>query len=409
MGEREPVPISGMHAVSALGRGTDAQLAGALRGAPAFRPVRRFDTTGRRVTVAATLPDVGTLPDELAAAIDAACRSAGLTSAQRAESALLLASHGGPSSQPGAFRADRPVRTGAAPTADRDRVTVTGGPARGPGDGVEPAGRPAPELVARLARRCGLGSPTRTYASACVSASTAVADAAAMIRRGDRERVVVAAGYLVEPDQFALFDAGRALAVDGSVRPFSVGRTGLLLGDGVAALVLESTVAVRSRGVEPVATLYGWGRAGDAYHPCRPDPAGGGLARAIGAALARAGLPAEAVGYVNANATGTGFSDASEAAGLRLALGDRADRIPVSSTKSLHGHALEASGLLELVVTVLALRHGKLPVNAGWLGPDAACPLDVVTGAPRPVASPYALSLNAAFGGANTALLVGAP
>lgn len=120
-------------------------------------------------------------------------------------------------------------------------------------------------------------------------------------------------------------------------------------------------------------------------------------------------MPAAAVGYVNANATGTGFSDASEAAALRLTLGEQAGQVPVSSTKALHGHALEASGLLELVVTVAALRHGKLPVNAGWLGPDPACPLDVITAAPRPVTSRYALSLNAAFGGANTALLVGTP
>ncbi|SCG42104.1 beta-ketoacyl-[acyl-carrier-protein] synthase family protein [Micromonospora coxensis] len=414
MGEREPVPISGMHAVSALGRGADAQLAGVLCGAPAFRPVRRFDTTGRRVTVAATLPDVGTLPDELADAIDVACRAAGLTAAQRAESGLLLATHGGPLSQPVAFRDDRPVGTTASTPVGR--IAGTGDPTGalggsvGPDDGRPvPGGPPVPALAAHLARVCGLGGPTRTYTSACVSASTAVADAAAMIRRGDRERVVVAAGYLVEPDQFALFDAGRALAADGAVRPFSAGRKGLLLGDGVAALVLESASAARRRGVEPVAALHGWGRAGDAYHPCQPDPTGHGLARAVGAALGRAGLPAEAVGYVNANATGTGYSDASEAAALRLALGDLADRVPVSSTKSLHGHALEASGLLELVVTVLALRHGKLPVNAGWLGPDEACPLDVVTDAPRPVGSPYALSLNAAFGGANTALLVGAP
>ncbi|GAB3178946.1 3-oxoacyl-(acyl-carrier-protein) synthase [Micromonospora palomenae] len=390
MVEREPVPIVGSYAVSALGRGVDAQLAGVLAGTPAFRPVRRFDTTGRRVTVAATLPDVGTLPDELADAIDAACRAAGLDAAARAESALLLATHGGPLSQPVAFADDRPLT----------------GPDGGAGSGAEVE---APALAGQLARRCGLGGPTRIYTSACVSASTAVADAATMIGRGDVARVVVAAGYLVEPDQFALFDAGRALAADGAVRPFSAGRQGLLLGDGVAAVVLESAGAARRRGGTPVATVCGWGRAGDAYHPCQPDPQGRGLARAVRAALRRAGLDAAAVGYVNANATGTGFSDASEAAALRLALGDLAGRVPVSSTKSVHGHALEASGLLELVVTVQALRHGKLPVNAGWLGPDEACPLDVVTDAPRPVGIPYALSLNAAFGGADTALLVAAP
>ncbi|MEU4569181.1 beta-ketoacyl synthase N-terminal-like domain-containing protein [Micromonospora sp. NPDC023956] len=360
MAERGVVArVTGVHATSALGRGAGAQLAGVLAGEPGFGPVSRFDTAGRRVDRAATLTDVGPLADELADAVDAACADAGLTGTDRGAAALLLAVHGGPDAGP---------------------------------------------LAAGLAGRAGIGGPRRVYTTACVSASSAVADAAALIRRGDVDRVVVAAGYLVEPDQYALFDAGRALATDGAVRPFSAGRTGLLLGDGVAALVLESATVAR----RPRADLLGWGRAGDAFHACRPDPQGRGLARAVDAALRRAGLPAEALGYVNANATGTGFSDASEANALRLALGAAADRVPVSSTKALHGHALEASGLLELVVTVLAVRHGKLPVNAGFLGPDEGCPLDVVLHAPRPAATPYALSLNAAFGGANTALLVGA-
>ena len=194
MVEARVAQLTGVYAVSALGRGADAQLAGVLAGVPAFGPVRRFDTAARRVTVAATLPEVATLADELAAAIDAACRAAGLDRAQRTGCALLLAVHGGP-----------------APAAC--------------GPGTAPA-----VLAGQLAARCGLSGHTRVYTSACVSASTAVADAAARITRGDVERVVVAAGYLVEPDQFALFDAGRALAVDGAVRPFSAGRRGLLLG-----------------------------------------------------------------------------------------------------------------------------------------------------------------------------------
>jgi 3-oxoacyl-(acyl-carrier-protein) synthase len=362
MTDRTPVQITGVHAVSALGRGADAQLAGVLAGTPAFRPVTRFDTTARRVGVAATLPDAGALPDELADTVAAACAAAGLDAASRATAPLLLAAHGG--------------------------VGV-------------------PEMARDLAHRCGLAGAGRVYTSACVSAANAVADAAALIGRGDVDRVVVAAGYLVEPDQYALFDAGRALAADGAVRPFSAGRQGLLLGDGVAAVVLESTDAARHRDAPTLAALLGWGRAGDAYHPCQPDPAGRGLARAVDAALRRAGLDHERIGYVNANATGTSYSDAAEAAALRLVWGEHAARVPISSTKALHGHALEASGLLELVVTVLAVRHGKLPVNAGWLGPDEACPLDVILDAPRPAATGYALSLNAAFGGANTALLVG--
>ncbi|MFC0096975.1 beta-ketoacyl-[acyl-carrier-protein] synthase family protein [Micromonospora marina] len=373
MAERETVRITGTYALSALGRGADALLAGVLTGTPAFTPVRRFDTTGRRVTVAATAPDVGTLAGELTDAIDRAVRAAGLDRAGRAGSALFLATHGGPYSLPVPQGWDEPT---------------------------------VPALAGHLAARCGLRGRTRTYTTACVSASSAVADAAALIRRGDLERVVVAAGYLVEPDQYALFDAGRALAADGAVRPFSAGRKGLLLGDGVAAVVLESAGAAARRGAESLASVAGWGRAGDAYHPCQPHPDGLGLARAAEAALRRAGLPPEAIGYVNANATGTPFSDASEAAALTRVFGGDAGRLPVSSTKSVHGHALEASGLLELLVTVLALRHGKLPVTAGWLGPDPQCPLDVIRDAPRPARTEHALTFNAAFGGADTALLV---
>ncbi|MGV9981835.1 beta-ketoacyl synthase N-terminal-like domain-containing protein, partial [Micromonospora wenchangensis] len=310
MVERSTVTISGTYAVSAFGRGVDALLAGVLSGVPAFRPVRRFDTTGRRVTVAATRPDVATLPQELADAVDAACRAAGLDPAQRRASALLLATHGGPATLPGPYTDDRP-------TAGTDDPWWAGGER----DDAGPVWPELPALAGRLARRCGLGGPTRVYTTACVSASNAVADAAAMIRRGDTDRVVVAAGYLVEPDQYALFDAGRALAADGAVRPFSTGRQGLLLGDGVAAVVLESAAALRGRGGEPVATLAGWGRAGDAHHPCQPDPQGGGLARAIGAALGRAGLPAGAGGDVDAHPTGTGLTVASEAGARRLALG----------------------------------------------------------------------------------------
>ena len=360
MPEVTPVGITGLAVLSALGRGPEPQLAAALSGSPAFAPVDRFDVSGRRVGVAATLGQVDTLTAELAEVIEAACADAGLTAGERAGTPLLLAVHGHPG---------------------------------------------APGCAAQLAERAGLAGAGRVYIGACVSASTAVADAATLIGRG-ADRVVVAAGYLVEPDQFALFDAGQAMSADGAVRPFSVGRQGLLLGDAVAAVVLESAAAAAVRGRHPATEVVGWGRAGDAYHPCQPAPDGRGLARAIEAALQRAGISPHAIGYVNANATGTQLSDTAEAAALYTALGDAASRVPISSTKAVHGHGLEASGLLELVITVLSLQAGKLPVNAGYLGPDETCPLDVIVASPRPVSSPYALSLNSAFGGANTALLV---
>ena len=372
----EAAIVSGVAAVSAFGRGTRPLLSATLAATPAFHPVERFDVSRRRVRVAATLPGHPDLLEELVGVVDQACGEAGLDDSAREACPLLLAVHGDP----------------ALARADADDK-----PAHG-----------AQSLADAVAARTGLSGPTRVYTSACVAASTAVADAASTIALGRADRVVVAAGYLVESDQFALFDAGRALATDGSVRPFSAGRTGLLLGDGVGAVVIESAAAAARRNAPVLARVAGWSRTGDAYHVCQPRPDGAGLARAIGTALGRAGVRADEVGYVNAHGSGTLYSDAAEAAALHLALASHADQVPVSSTKSVHGQALEASGLLEFIVTVLAMREGCLPVNAGYLEPDPECRLDVITGEPREANLRYALSLNAAFGGANTALLVGA-
>jgi 3-oxoacyl-[acyl-carrier-protein] synthase II len=363
------VVLTGMGVMSAFGRGTDPLLRHVSSGTHAFADVTRFDVTQCRVRSAAHAPGSPELAGELVAVVEDACADAAMGPGQRAGCLLLLAAHA------------EPAITGAA------------------GGGG---------LGAVVAERCGLRAGPRIYTAACVAASTAVADAATMISSGSLDRAVVAAGYLVEPGNFALFHAGRALARDGRIRPFSAGRQGTLLGDGVAAVVLESARAARSRGAGALATVAGWGRGGDAYHVCQPRPDGAGLARAVDSALRRAGVAPAEVGYINANGTGTPQSDAAEAAALRRAFGDLAGSVPVSSTKSVHGHALEASALLELVVTVLALRGGLLPVNAGFLEVDADCELDLVLDEPRAAQPRYALSVNSAFGGANTALLVGA-
>jgi 3-oxoacyl-(acyl-carrier-protein) synthase len=372
------VVVTGTGVLSAYGRGTAALLAGALSGQPAFAPAERFDVSARRVGVAAAMPGLPDLRAELARAVRDACDDASLPLSGRARTPLFLAVHGDPA-------------IARAPEADR------------PGLGPE-------ALAAGIARQCGLGEQgIRCYMTACVAASTAVADAAAIIARGQADRVVVAGGYLVEPDQFALFDAGRVMADDGQVRPFSSGRRGLLLGDGVGAVVIESQESARARRAPALARLAGWGRAGDAYHPCQPHPEGDGMARAVSAALQRAGITGTDLGYVNANGTGTGQSDRSEANALRRALGEAAVTVPVSSTKSLHGHSLEGGGALELVLTLLAARKGMLPVNAGYLGADDSCRLNLVLDEPLAATPEFALSLNAAFGGANTALVVGLP
>jgi 3-oxoacyl-[acyl-carrier-protein] synthase II len=359
--------VSAMAVASAYGHGPEALLSGVLSGKPAFSPVSRFSVASRRAGVAATLPGSPDLRHELVQIIGEACEQSGLSPAELARTPLYLALHGDPE----VARSPEPSRFAGSFAGD-------------------------------VAAVCGLGA-VRAYTSACVAGSTAVADAAAAIRLGDVRAVVVAGGYLVEQDQFALFDAGRALAVDGEVRPFSLGRKGIVIADGVAAIVLTADSP------QPLAFIRGWGRAGDAYHVCQPRPDGSGMARAITSALGRAGLSASELSYVNAHGSGSLQSDTAEANALRLALGPAAQTVPLSSTKSLHGQALEASPLVELITTVLTMREGLLPVNAGFLDPDPECPLNLILDEPQPSAGSTALSLNSAFGGASTALILGLP
>lgn len=199
------VVATGIDALCAHGRDWELTFHQIASGTPAFGEVGRFATEGRRVHRAALLDGAGSLLAELAGSVGRALAQAGLTAAERADCPLLLAAH--------------------------SNETTEQGP-----------------LSSALAARTGLAGTERIYTTACVAASTAVADAAARIAAGQLERIVVAAGYLVEPVQFALFDAGRALSRDGRMRPFSRDRQGVLLGDGVAAVVLEAAA-----GAGPVA------------------------------------------------------------------------------------------------------------------------------------------------------------
>ncbi|MFF0297667.1 beta-ketoacyl synthase N-terminal-like domain-containing protein [Kitasatospora sp. NPDC004614] len=367
---RRTVLVGGIGVRSAFGPGLAALLDGVLAGRPAFVPVDRFSTVGHRTDLAAVAPEPARLADQLVS---------------------VLAEAGALRDRPDGAPAGAP--SGAPSGTSEELLLALHGDRR------------AGPVAAEVAERTGLRP--RVYTGACVAAATAVADAAALIASGRRERVLVAAGYLVEPDTFAVFDAGRALAGDGAVRPFSLGRQGMLLGDAVVAVVLESVPSLHRRGGRnPLARIAGWARTGDAHHVCRPHPAGTGLARAVRDALARAGARPDAIGYVNANGAGSKLGDLAEAAALRTLFPSGTP--PVSSTKSVHGHALEASALLELAVTVGVLQAGLLPVNAGWQHPDPDCPLDLVLDQPRPAAPGLALTLNSAFGGANTALLVAA-
>ena len=166
--------------------------------------------------------------------------------------------------------------------------------------------------------------------------------------------------------------------------------------------MLEEAEAARARGARVYAELAGCGMSSDAHHITQPSEAG--PRQAMAAALADAGMAADAVGYVNAHGTGTQANDATEAAAIRRLFGVHADRLAVSSTKSMHGHALGAAGALEAAATVLALSQGLLPPTANFTEPDPECDLDVVPNEARAVSVEAALSNSFAFGGLNAVL-----
>ena len=248
----------------------------------------------------------------------------------------------------------------------------------------------------------GLTGPAFTVSSACSSANHAVGQALGLIRQGSAD-VVLAGGSeaCFTLGTLKAWEAMRVMAPD-TCRPFSRGRRGMVLGEGAAIVILESLDHARARGAAIHAELAGFGMSADAHHLIHPNEAG--AARAMEAALADARLSLEDVSYINAHGTGTEVNDATETRAIRRVFGRHADALVVSSTKGAHGHALGASGALELAATVLALRDGVVPPTVNFLEPDPLCDLDYCPNEARKTAVAAALSNSFAFGGLNAVL-----
>ena len=258
----------------------------------------------------------------------------------------------------------------------------------------------------------GLRGPSYSTTSACATGAHAIGEAAEWIRRG-RADVMIAGGAeaAITPVGIAGFQAMRALSKrEGdprqASRPFDRARDGFVCGEGAGVVVLESAARAEARGATILAELSGYGASSDAFHVAQPNPDGDGCARSVAMALEDAGLDADAIDYVNAHATSTPAGDLAEARGIVRALGDRALRIPVSSTKSMTGHMLGAAGAVELIFSALAVQRGFVPptINVDELDPD--CPLDVVPNVAREHAVRHALSNAFGFGGTNATLIV---
>ncbi|RZL29462.1 MAG: beta-ketoacyl-[acyl-carrier-protein] synthase family protein, partial [Rubrivivax sp.] len=265
--------------------------------------------------------------------------------------------------------------------------------------------------AAHVALRHGVTGPVLTYSVACASSSVAIAEAAKAVRNGEVE-VAIAGGSeaLLVPGVMQAWQAMMTLAsfapgeAATACRPFASDRSGFVLGEGAAFMVLESAERARARAARSYARLAGWGLSCDASHLTKPDAIG--QERALRTALRTADLQASDVGYCNAHGTATKIGDSVEASALRGVWGAAIEQLQVSSTKALHGHLLGAAGALEAVATVLALRHRQLPPNAHCVTPDGALGLRLVP--PAGQSAPdlrAAMSSSFAFGGTNSVLV----
>lgn len=266
--------------------------------------------------------------------------------------------------------------------------------------------------ASHMSMHFGLTGPSLTYSVACVSSAVALGEAFRAVRDGYLKTAIAggAEAQLNEGTVGAWMALG-ALAkehADGpgaSSRPFDAERTGLVLGEGAAILVLESDEALRARGGAALAEVVGYGMSSDAHNLTEPHEHGQVLA--MRRALADAGVGTGDIGYVNAHATGTPTGDRVEWTAISTAFGEHVSRIPVSSTKGAHGHLVGATSALEAIWTVLALRTGRVPPTANLTHPDPDCPLDCVPLVGRQVENlRYALSNSFAFGGTNAALVL---
>ncbi len=250
----------------------------------------------------------------------------------------------------------------------------------------------------------GITGPSFTTASACASANHAMGVAYHMVRSGSVDAAVTGGTESVFTfGTIKAWEALRVMAPD-TCRPFARNRLGMVLGEGAAILVLENRARAEARGAQILAEFAGFGMSSDASDIVLPSMTG--AVSAIRACLEDGGLKPEDVGYINAHGTGTMANDLTETKAIKAAFGEHARRLAVSSTKSMHGHALGAAGAIEMAATIIGLREGFIPPTINYLEPDPECDLDYVPNAAREAKVEVAISNSFAFGGHNAVVAI---
>jgi len=396
------VAITGVGAISALGR-TAAEFAQALcEGRSGIGPIRSTDTSLMRFQNGAEVKDYSHTPwfeDRQADFMDRFAQFAVIAAREAVADAQVAWTP--------ELRERAAIVTGSCvggqSTEDLGFVEVY----KKSNNRVHPLTIPktmANAGASHISMEFGITGPAFTISTACASAAHAIGQAAMMVRSGMTDLAIT--GGSEAPFSFGILKAWEAMRVVSpeTCRPFSKDRRGMILGEGSAMFVIEPLEAAIARGARIHAEIAGFGMSADACHITQPSMEG--AARAIRAALRDAGIAPEAVGYVNAHGTATPANDPTESAAIRSVFGTHASHLPVSSTKSMHGHALGAAAALECLATITALRDGVLPPTVNYSVPDPECDLDVIPNVARRAEVEWAISNSFAFGGLNAVLVL---
>ncbi len=403
------VVVTGLGMISPVGNSVDAAWEAMCAGRSGVAPIAHFDASGYPVRICAAIRDFDSEP---------------YLSAKDARKMDLFMQYGVAAGvqaieDAGLSEADiEPPRCGLAigsgigglPWIEKNHeALLKGGPRR-----VSPFFVPGSiiNLIAgHLSIRYNLQGPNIAVVTACTTGAHNIGLAARMIRHGDADVMVAGGAEMAScPTGLAGFAAARALSTRNeepaaASRPWDRDRDGFVLGDGAGALVLEEFERAQARGARILAELTGFGMSGDAHHITAPLEDGRGAALAMRNALQDAKLSADAVSYINAHGTSTPAGDPAEVQAVRSVFGAHAERLAISSTKSMIGHLLGAAGAVEAVVSVLALRDQVAPPTINLENPGEGCDLDFVPGDARPMNIRHVLSNSFGFGGTNGSLL----
>jgi 3-oxoacyl-[acyl-carrier-protein] synthase II len=404
------VVVTGLGAVTPIGADAPSSWRAAVAGESGIDFIRSFDPSEFPVRIAAEVKDFD--PSQVASPKDA----------RRLDRNVLLALGAG-------REAVADARLDGAYSPDRVGIlfgTAIGGIMgiveqadvlrdRGP-DRVAPTFIPnvlVDTASGQLAIALGFRGPNYAPVSACATGSTAVGEAAELIKRGDADAVLAGGSEAcVTPLILAGFCAMRGLAAEDehpprASRPFDATRAGFVMGEGACVLVLEELEAAERRGATIYAEILGYAMSNDAHHLAQPDPASVGVAEMMRHALEQAEVEPERVGYINAHGTSTPLGDAAETRAIKEVFGKHAYDLAVSSTKSVTGHCFGAAGAVEAMMCVLAVDDGVLPPTMNYVHPDPECDLDYVPNEARQVQVDVALSNAMGLGGHNGCVLVG--